>query len=209
MASKLRTVVRVAPYFIIGVVVLSGTIISYSRSASSTAPNRRQGSSSASTAESVAYQIEPAHSGSQSDAITPPLAPRWSRDLGGPVSYPLIVKGRIFVIVQNPTSYGTQLYALDETTGATLWGPFSLGGTYNFGGIAYENGRVFALNYDGLLRAFDATSGNVIWSKQLVGQYSFTSPPTALGAIVYRQPEQVARCTPYPSKTGRSCGRDL
>ena len=84
---------------------------------------------------------------------------RWSRDLGGQISYPLIVGGRIFVTVANQASYGTKLYALDEANGATLWGPVDLGGTYGWSNAAYDAGRVFAVNFDGLLRAFDAASG--------------------------------------------------
>jgi outer membrane protein assembly factor BamB len=133
----------------------------------------------------VAYQIDAAHTGAQFDTITPPLTQRWSRDLGGQISYPLIAGGRIFVTVANQASYGTKLYALDEANGATLWGPVDLGGTYGWSNAAYEAGRVFAVNFDGLLRAFDAASGALLWSKQLPGQYSFDSPPTASGGLVY------------------------
>ncbi|HSB27888.1 MAG TPA: PQQ-binding-like beta-propeller repeat protein, partial [Pyrinomonadaceae bacterium] len=49
----------------------------------------------------------------------------------------------------------------------------------------YENGRVFAVNGDGLLRAFDGTAGNLIWSVQLPGQYSFSAPPTVSQGVVY------------------------
>jgi outer membrane protein assembly factor BamB len=133
----------------------------------------------------VAYQIDAAHSGAQFDSVTPPLTQRWSRDLGGQISYPLIAGGRIFVTVANQNSYGTKLYALDETSGATLWGPVDLGGTYNWSNAAYDSGHVFVVNYDGLLRAFDAASGALQWSKQLPEQYSFDSPPTASGGVVY------------------------
>src|SRR6185437_12398476 len=86
----------------------------------------------------VAYQIDAAHTGAQFDTITPPLTERWSRDLGGQISYPLIAGGRIFVTVANQNSYGTKLYALDEANGATLWGPVDLGGTYNWSNAAYD-----------------------------------------------------------------------
>ena len=133
----------------------------------------------------VAYQIDAAHTGAQYDSVTPPLTQRWSRDLGGQISYPLIVGGRIFVTVANQSSSGTKLYALDEANGATLWGPVDLGGNYNWSNAAYDSGRVFAVNVDGVLRAFDAASGALLWSKQLPGQHSFNSPPTASGGVVY------------------------
>lgn len=132
--------------------------------------------------QSVAYQIDPTHTGAQSDSITPPLAVRWSRDLGGslssPISYPLIAGGRVFVTAKG------MLYALDAATGATLWGPVSIpGGTP---GITYDRGRVFAVNFAGLLQAFDAVSGGLLWTKQLP-QYSYFSPLTARGGLVYAE----------------------
>ena len=134
----------------------------------------------------VAYQIDATHSGAQFDNITPPLTQRWSRDLGGQISYPLIVNGRIFVTVAyNNPSYAAKLYALDEANGATLWGPVDLSGTYPWSNAAYDAGRVFAVNNNGVLSAFDAASGALLWSKQLPGQYSFNSPPTASGGVVY------------------------
>lgn len=134
---------------------------------------------------SVAYQIDATHSGAQFDTVVPPLTQRWSRDLGGQISYPLIAGGRIFVTVANQSSYGTKLYALDEANGATLWGPVDLGGSFFWSNAAYDAGRVFALNFDGLLRAFDAASGALLWSKQLPAQHAFSSPPTASGGVVY------------------------
>ena len=61
-----------------------------------------------------------------------------------------------------------------------MWS-YSLTGTYYWSTLCDENGRVFALNFDGLLRAFDATTaggagssgtayavsaenGNVLWT---------------------------------------------
>jgi outer membrane protein assembly factor BamB len=134
---------------------------------------------------SVAYQIDATHSGAQFDTVTPPLTQRWSRDLGGQISYPLIAGGRIFVTVANLSTNGATLYALDEANGASMWGPIDLGGSRPWSGAAYEAGRVFALNHDGLLRAFDAASGALLWSTQLPGQYAFWSPPTASGGVVY------------------------
>ena len=124
--------------------------------------------------QSVGYQINPAHSGSQFDTISPPLTQRWSRDLGNAVSYPLIAGGKIFVVA------GQNLVALNSTNGATVWGPIDIGLSR---GLAYDSGRVFAVNNTGLLRGFDATSGTQVWSQQLQGQ--FTSPPSAMGGTVY------------------------
>lgn len=76
---------------------------------------------------------------------------------------------------------GVLLYALNASTGATLWGPIEVGGAR---GVAYDSGRVFAVDRDGLLRAFDAATGAQAWSRDLSGQ-SFSSAPTAVGGTVY------------------------
>jgi outer membrane protein assembly factor BamB len=142
----------------------------------------------------VAYQIDPGHSGGQpGDHLSLPLCQRWSVDLGGSVSYPLVAQGLVFVTVGSAADAGgsVDLVALDEHTGAIAWGPIALGGTYPMGHATYENGRIFAVNSDGQLSAFDAMTGTLEWSEVLVdadggatpGQ--FTSPPTALGGVVY------------------------
>jgi outer membrane protein assembly factor BamB len=125
--------------------------------------------------QAVAYQIDPTHTGSQADIVSPPLTQRWSRDLASSVSYPLIAGGKVFVIA------GASLYALNGANGATVWGPIEIGG---YPGIAYESGRVFAINSVGLLRGYDAATGTQLWTRQLQGQ-SFSSPPTAVGGTVY------------------------
>ncbi|HET6979041.1 MAG TPA: PQQ-binding-like beta-propeller repeat protein [Pyrinomonadaceae bacterium] len=125
--------------------------------------------------QAVTYQIDPAHTGSQADAVTPPLIQRWSRNLGSSVSYPLIAGGKVFVVA------GTTLYALNGTNGATVWGPIDIG---TYPNIAYDSGRVVAVDRDGNLRGFDAANGTQLWSRKLVGQ-SFTSAPTPMGGTVY------------------------
>jgi outer membrane protein assembly factor BamB len=140
---------------------------------------------SAARARAVAYQIDEAHTGYTPATLRPPLTRSWAVDLGGSVSYPLIAQGKVFVTVSDLSAYGTMLYALDAGSGATVWGPVELGGTYFWSNAAYEHGRVFAVNYDGLLRAFDAQTGVTLWSVQLPNQYAFSSPPTAGGGTVY------------------------
>jgi outer membrane protein assembly factor BamB len=113
-------------------------------------------------------------------------SPSLADDGLGPVSYPLIADGRVFVTVADIPNfaYGTTLYALDQATGATLWSQ-TISGTYYWSNAAYDAGRVFVVNFDGLLRAFDAASGALDWAVQLPGQYAFSSPPTADGGVVY------------------------
>jgi len=74
--------------------------------------------------------------------------------------------------------------ALNETTGVTVWSA-SVDGTYSFANAAYDSGKVFAVNFDGLMKAFDASTGTQLWSVLLTPQYAFTSPPSAARGIVY------------------------
>lgn len=140
--------------------------------------------------QSVTYQIDYAHSGRAvfPYSITFPSNPAWSVTLNGAISYPLIAGGMVYVTTSSPvtgTGYGTSLYALDEQTGAIVWGPVAISGTYHWSASTYDHGKIFVINFDGLLRSFDAVTGTPGWSKQLPGQYAFSAPPTAVNGIVY------------------------
>lgn len=136
--------------------------------------------------QAVNYQINAMHTGSiNSPGLTPPLKQKWSVNFGQNISYPIIADGKVFVTVRNASIYGTKLYALDGATGAIVWGPIDmLGGSY-WSALCYENGHVFAMSGDGMLRAFDAANGNLVWAKQLPGQYSFSAPPTVYQGVIY------------------------
>ncbi|MEK6335637.1 MAG: PQQ-binding-like beta-propeller repeat protein [Acidobacteriota bacterium] len=131
------------------------------------------------------YQINETHTGSSSSpGLTPPLKQKWSVNFSQSISYPIIADGRVFVTVRNASVYGTKLYALNGADGSTVWS-FDLGGQYYWSALCYENGRVFAINGSGLLRAFDGATGSVIWSRQLPGQYSFSSAPSVYQGVIY------------------------
>lgn len=145
--------------------------------------------------QSVTYQINPAHSGvatvGGSGPTFPPSA-HWSTTLDGPVSYPIVAGGEVIVTtgaIPNPisgaTNYGTSLYALDETNGAVIWGPVLIPGNYWWSAAAYDHGKVFVVNENGVLRSFDAATGVAGWSRQLFGPAVVDAPPTAVNGIVY------------------------
>jgi outer membrane protein assembly factor BamB len=124
--------------------------------------------------ESVSHQVNPVHSGGQpSDALTPPLTQKWSIELGGSVSYPLIAGGRVFVVVQPAGNAGPRLYALDRATGRPIWGPIPLSDVRGHAILAYDNGRVYVLApapsqvpaSGSFLHAFDAANGTEMWSR--------------------------------------------
>ena len=140
-------------------------------------------------APATAYRMSESHDGVllTSNGISHPAtsAPTWIRDLGAPVSYPLIADGKVFVTTALPDgSYGNLLYALDRETGATIWGPVAIAGVYFGSGLTYHDGRVFVLMHDAVLFAFNASNGAPLWATQLPG-YSYHASPNAYGGFVF------------------------
>jgi outer membrane protein assembly factor BamB len=137
----------------------------------------------------TAYRMSETHDGVliTSNGISHPgtSSPTWTVNLAAPVSYPLIANGRVFVTTANPNgSYGNRLYALNQQTGAIIWGPIAISGTYFGSGLTYDNGRIFVLMFDGIVRGFDASNGAPLWSAQLPG-YWYEASPNAYGGIVF------------------------
>ena len=96
---------------------------------------------------------------------------QWSVTLPGAVSHPLIANGLVFVTAAEQT-----VYALNQATGADgVVAP--LGGTSPWSGLAYDRGRVFTLDNDGQLTAFDAATGSIAWSVKVGDAFSFNSGP--------------------------------
>lgn len=145
--------------------------------------------------QSTAYQIDELHDGNQkqSGVNVSTLSQKWQVTLGGTgcclaeagdVSYPVIAGGRVFVTVENATTYGGVLYALDQGSGATDWS-VAIPGTYGFSALTYDGQHLFVVNFNGVLGEFDAATGAQLWSMQLPGQYAFSAPPTAYDGVIY------------------------
>ena len=135
---------------------------------------------------SVAYQVTAAHEGVSSTPLTLPLSLRWISTFpdGSTLSYPVIGDGMVWVCADTPT--GMMLGALRLSDGATVWKQ-SLGSDHPPTGPALDGDTVFTFSADGNLRAFDATSGDPLWTRNVRTPqlYAFSSPPTASGGIVY------------------------
>jgi len=137
--------------------------------------------------EAVSYQGNTAHTGSmESTPITPDFAPAWTADFGGAIEYPVVAEGRVFLSIggaaANSDAYGSRLYALDVSTGNVIWGPVALAGVYYSNFLAYDQGRLFTVNFDGLVKAIDPATGRILWSRN-TGY--FCSQPTARNGVVY------------------------
>jgi outer membrane protein assembly factor BamB len=137
----------------------------------------------------LGFQITTEHTGTiKTPGLKLPLTIRWSIDLPGTASYPIIAQGDVFVISSGPPS---TLWALSAQTGATVWSQPIPSGFGEWIGAAYENGVLFVVPNSnpmfgsGAMFAFSAKDGSQVWSANLPGQYSFSSAPTAKNGIVY------------------------
>jgi outer membrane protein assembly factor BamB len=149
--------------------------------------------STATRTNSVALQIDAAHSGRVTlggAGLALPLSGRWTATLNGEVWYPIVADGRIFVTtaapaLPHPNGYGSSLYALDVTTGAVVWGPVDLpNATYSWASMTYDDGKLFVVNFNGLVRAFDAATGAALWSQSMFG-HIMNAPPVAANGLLY------------------------
>ncbi|MBO0731363.1 MAG: PQQ-binding-like beta-propeller repeat protein [Acidimicrobiaceae bacterium] len=139
-----------------------------------------------STGPSAAYQGNPAHTGfTAGDTLMPTLTRKWTVDLGTDVSYPLFAQGLVFVTAGSGQA-SAELYALNQGTGATAWGPIDVGGGSPSANATYDAGRVFVLNSLGTMRALDAATGTTLWTVTLPNaSLGYTAAPTALNGHVY------------------------
>jgi outer membrane protein assembly factor BamB len=136
---------------------------------------------------SVTFQNNVLHDGNDgASSLVPPLTLKWQHDFTSAgfqwTSYPLIAQG--LVIVTRQGSAGREVVTFDEATGQKIWSA-AISGSFPFVAAAYDSGKIFVVNYDGLLQSFDAPTGSPGWSVKLPYQYAFTSPPTALNGVVY------------------------
>jgi outer membrane protein assembly factor BamB len=152
------------------------------------------GAQVASPDDAVAVQMNAQHDGDQpADLLSTPLQKRWSVDLGGHASYPLIASGVVYAlstdIFNGATWSAVRLRALDASTGKTLWGPETVGtlGAWD----AYDAGRLFVYDWQGSLSAYDASSGTKLWSVS-VSSGRYNAAPTAANGVVYLGAAQVA-----------------
>jgi outer membrane protein assembly factor BamB len=137
--------------------------------------------------DAVAFQITAAHAGYMTfkNVSLPPSTPAWSVDVGGAPSYALIAGGKVFVTV-DLSSGGSSLIALNQTTGAVVWGPVALSGNST---AAHDAGSVFVLsttNGNGaVVRSFNAATGHSNWSTTINSQRIFDSGITAYDGYVF------------------------
>jgi outer membrane protein assembly factor BamB len=135
--------------------------------------------------DAMSFQMNPSHTADVNfNSASLPAGSLWSVNLNGAASYAIIAGGRVFVTVA-ASGFNSVLYALDATTGATVWGPIQLSG---YADSAYEAGTLFVVNGSAnagqFLTAYDAATGNIEWTTSAPGTW-YPAPPLALGGLVY------------------------
>jgi outer membrane protein assembly factor BamB len=132
--------------------------------------------------DAVSYQINNGHSGSITfKSVALPAAAAWTVNLGAQPSYALVVGGLVYV-----TSSNAEVWALNATTGATVWGPIAFNGVT---GISYDAGTIFVTSgtyySPDILTSLDAANGNTIWSTTIPGGPAVMALPVAAQGFVY------------------------
>ena len=100
------------------------------------------------------------------------LQQQWSVEVGSGYATPLLVDGRIYLFVRQAED--EVLLALDPATGETIWrapyaAPYEMNpatGPHGPGPKstpAYADGRLFTLGMSGIVSAFDAGDGELLW----------------------------------------------
>lgn len=138
----------------------------------------------AASPDAVSLQITPDHAGAISfKSLSFPTASTWSVNVGGTPSYALIVDGK--VIVTAAVNNNTQLVALNQATGATVWGPIEITGSAN---TTYDGGKVFVLSAtvgsQGIVQSYDIETGKLDWTVTLSGGI-IGGGLTALNGMIY------------------------
>ncbi|MGE3512268.1 MAG: PQQ-binding-like beta-propeller repeat protein [Vicinamibacterales bacterium] len=107
-------------------------------------------------------------------ALPETLTQRWKVEVGTGYATPLIVGSRVFTFSRQQEN--EVMRALDAGTGKVLWetsypAPFTMNpatGRHGPGPKAtptYANGRLFTFGISGIVTAFDAATGKILWQK--------------------------------------------
>ncbi|MBM4028128.1 MAG: hypothetical protein FJ280_22450, partial [Planctomycetes bacterium] len=103
------------------------------------------------------YRYDAARSGATRAAVPPNVKRDWTVALGGPLTAPVAAGGKVFVA--RPDAH--TLYALDASSGKTLW-EFTAGGRIDSPPTIYQ-GLVLLGSKDGRAYCLRASDGRLVW----------------------------------------------
>jgi len=123
--------------------------------------------------------------------FTPParwpaeLTKGWQRDVGTGYGSPLVSGGRVYLHARQGEE--EVAWCLDLKTGGVIWreaypAPFKIGGGGEYHGKGPKScpvladGRLFTMSISGVLSAWDATSGKLLWRRDYDSQFTKSHP---------------------------------
>jgi outer membrane protein assembly factor BamB len=107
-------------------------------------------------------------------ALPEKLTQRWKVDVGSGYATPIVIGNRVFTFSRQEDK--EVMRALDAASGKTIWetsypAPFNMNPATAKHGPGpkstptYSDGRLFTLGISGIVTAFDAQSGKILWQK--------------------------------------------
>ncbi len=133
----------------------------------------------------------------QSAGPAAPLFPKWVANTGSVHvlhNSPVVARGRVYVSVGNPNAGAPDagVLCLSIATGEQIWKAASPHGDIR-GAVSVYEGNVFAITGDGHVAAWNADSGDLLWSVPMQPSYAAGRPlainntppiPTRFGLLV-------------------------
>jgi glucose dehydrogenase len=104
----------------------------------------------------------------------------WTYAIGGYVSSPAVVDGRVFVGTDN-----YNVYALNASNGAYIWNHGTSGGVGSCPAVAGGVVYVSESSWSGKVYALNASNGALVWSYGITGGYVSSSPAVADGKVYF------------------------
>lgn len=142
------------------------------------------------------------------------LRRQWKVEVGPGYATPIVVGPRVFVFTRQADD--EVLVCLEATTGQVIWKtgypapyiPSKAAAAHGAGPKAtpaYHNGRIFTLGISGIVAAFDASSGKLLWRSPAPAEppyFSAASSPVADGDLVFVHPGNYDPLTAFDAATG-------
>jgi outer membrane protein assembly factor BamB len=142
------------------------------------------------------------------------LSRRWRIQVGEGYATPIIVGGSMFVFARDGED--EVVISLDAASGAIRWKsgyaapyvPSKPAAAHGAGPKAtpvYHEGRVFTLGISGVVAAFDAATGKLLWRSPAPAEppyFSAASSPVADGPLVFAHPGNYGPLTAFDTATG-------
>ncbi|MEZ5284783.1 MAG: PQQ-binding-like beta-propeller repeat protein [Vicinamibacterales bacterium] len=157
--------------------------------------------------------------GSASAFVEPAMWPdaltrQWKVDVGEGYSTPVVVGDTVYVFARR--NGNEVMTALDATTGRERWHtgytapyePDVLAAAHGVGPKAtplFHQGRLFSLGMTGIVSAFDAGTGRLLWQTPAADEhptYGMSVSPVAEGNLVMVHPGNHGPLTAFDAKTG-------